>query len=254
LRTDLPPGGADAVRATVGHLVEVHERTIDDDGLDAWRDHAEVVVAGERLVVRPPWVPIDLDALPPDPVIVSIDPARSWGHGAHPTTRLCLAEVERACRERVGMSVVDLGCGSGVLGIAAARLGATHVHAYDTDPAAVAATLDNARRNQVHDRVDAHQVPDPAEPLADLVGHHDLIVANIGAAALVGLARTILDHVGNDGEVVLSGLLDPVDPGVLAAFDPWRAVRSTTLDGWVAIVLRSPHVLPPGLVPHTSER
>jgi ribosomal protein L11 methyltransferase len=247
LRTDLPPGGVDAVRATVGHLVEVRESVIDDDGLDAWRDHAAVVVAGERVVVRPTWIPLDTADLPADPVVLDIDPERSWGHGAHPTTQLCIAEVELACLQRVGMSVLDVGCGSGVLGIAAALLGAAHVVSLDIDAAAVAATTRNAARNGVSDRVAVHHV-DATNALANIREHHDLLVANIGAAALVDMAPAVMDRVRDDGMIILSGLLEPVDPRIESAFAPWRTVRHRSLDGWAVLVLRSPDSPSPHVV------
>ncbi len=238
LRTDLPAGGADAIRATVGHLAEVREVVLDDDGLDAWRDHAAVVVAGERVVVRPPWIALDHAQLPPDPIVVEIDPGRSWGHGAHPTTILCLREVERTCRERVGMSVVDVGCGSGALGIAAAVLGAARVWACDIDPAAVSATRDNAARNRIADRVEVHHVVDRRRPLGTLQGRHDLILANIGAATLRELAADLVAHAADDATIVISGLLDPVDDAVVDGFAPWAVERVEVLDGWAAVVLR----------------
>jgi ribosomal protein L11 methyltransferase len=247
LRTDLPPGGVDAVRATVGHLADVHENLIADDGLDAWRDHAAVVVAGERVVVHPPWIPLDTIDLPPDPVVIDIDPERSWGHGAHPTTRLCLAEVELACRERVGMSVLDIGCGSGVLGIAAALLGAASALAIDIDDAAVAATSSNATRNGVSDRITVLHV-DATNALAEIREHHDLLVANIGAAALIDLAPSLVDRARDDAVIILSGLLEPVDPRIERAFAPWRTVRSQTLDGWVVLVLQAPGSTGPPVV------
>jgi ribosomal protein L11 methyltransferase len=248
LRCDVPPGGVDAVATTVGDLADVHERVLDDDGLDAWRDHAEVVVAGDHLVVQPPWVRLTTSELPTNAVIVTVDPARAWGHGAHPTTRLCLAEVERACRDRVGMHVLDLGCGSGVLGVAAARLGAAAVLAVDVDPAAVSATTDNAQRNGVDDRVQVVHASSAADPLREVHDSYDLVVANIGAATLTALAPDIVDHLADDAILVVSGLLDPVDDHLLDAFEPWRAARTATLDGWSAVVLRSPSIATPRVV------
>lgn len=229
-------------------LAEVTELDVDDDGWDAWRDHAEVVLAGDRIVVQPPWVRLDSVVLPSDPLVVRLDPARGWGHGGHPTTRLCLAEVERACRDRVGIRVLDVGCGSGVLGIVAARLGAGAVRSIDVDEAAVSATRDNARRNDVDHRVEVLLATDADDPLHDVAGRHDLVVANIGAATLTSLAPEIVARLADDGLLVVSGLLDPVDAEVLDAFRPWRVVRTEVLDGWVAAVLRSPSIATPRVV------
>jgi ribosomal protein L11 methyltransferase len=248
LRTDLPPGGADALRAAVGHSWEVREVIVDDDGLDAWRDHAEVVLAGEHLVVHPPWVALDGDTLPDDPLVLEIDPGRSFGHGAHPTTRLCLEVVERACRERVALSVLDVGCGSGVLAVAAASLGAGRVTACDIDDAATTATGANAARNGVADRIDVVHVADAAHPLAGLDGPYDLVVANIGAATLVEIATALLVRAADDGIVVISGVLHPVDDELIEAFGPWRPERVEVLERWAAVVLRSPRSVPRDVV------
>lgn len=236
LRCDVPPGGVDAARAVVGSraarigLVQV------DDGLDAWRDHAGVVRVGRRLVVHPPWVP--LAAIGPDDVVVELEPGRAWGHGAHPTTRLCLAEVERLCDEAGIDRMLDVGCGSGALSIAAARLGAGHVVACDIDPAAVAATSENAGRNGVGARVETRLVAgDADDPLAPIGGAFDVVVANIGAASLVALAPHLLARLGPDGVLVLSGLLDPPPASVAAAFAPLRVVDDVRLDGWTALTL-----------------
>jgi ribosomal protein L11 methyltransferase len=245
LRADLPADGIDAIRTSVGHLVEVSEVEVVDDGFDAWRAHATAVVVGTNLVVRPPWVALDLaslPALPRQPVVVSIDPGRAWGHGAHPTTVLCLREVERACTARIGPSVLDVGCGSGVLGIAAAMLGAAAVWACDLDPVAVETTHANAARNGVGDRVTA-VLADADAPLQEApAAPHDLVVANIGAATLRTLAADLLSVTAPDGSLVLSGLLDTDAAEVADAFAPWRPVRVEVLDGWAAVVLRSPEV------------
>ncbi len=256
LRTDVPDGGFAVVDAALTGIVDptaVRLVEVLDDGLDAWRDHARIVEVGRRLVVRPPWVEVDGGALAyrgPAPMMIEIDPGRSWGHGAHPTTRLCLAEIERVLDATPGLGLIDVGCGSGVLTVAAALLGARWVEAFDIDPAAVEATRANAERNGVADRVRAHRVPsdhahdplaafdpspaEPTDPPAELAA--DLIVANIGAAALVEMLPTLRRQLAPGGTLILSGLLDPPPPELLAACQPGVPVI-TTLDGWSALTL-----------------
>ncbi|MGY6501860.1 MAG: 50S ribosomal protein L11 methyltransferase [Acidimicrobiales bacterium] len=237
LRTDVPAVGVDAVRATIGPLASnIHVVRV-DSGLDAWRAHAEVVRVGERVVVRPPWLP--LPELRHDDVVVELDPGHSWGHGAHPTSRMCLAEVERIVSAAPGCGVIDVGCGSGVLAVAAAMLGAGWVEACDLDPAACRATTENAERNGVADIVRVHRVDveAAADPVAMIDRQAGLVVANIGAATLVEVAPNLSARLAEGGTLVLSGLLDPAPPEVVTAFTPLRLVRSVTLDGWVALTL-----------------
>lgn len=242
LRADVPPGGLGAVRAALAGRWPVVPVVV-DDGLDGWRDHARSVRAGRRLVVHPPWVPSG----PPsgDDVVLEVDPGRAFGHGAHPTTRLCLAAVEEAVGARSGAHVLDVGCGSGVLAVAAARLGSPRVVAVDVDPEAVEVTRANADRNGVAGTVAAHLVGDVAtgdarlggDPLGDVEGRFDVVVANIGEAALVGLARHLVARLAPGGTLVLSGLLDPPPARVVDAYVRLGVAtpRTTALDGWTAL-------------------
>ncbi|QYG91999.1 methyltransferase domain-containing protein [Iamia sp. SCSIO 61187] len=246
LRVDLPPGGVASLEAAVGGRWPVVAVEV-DDGVAGWRAHARVVRAGP-VVVHPPWVP--LGEVAPGEVVVEIDPGPSFGHGAHPTTRLCLAALARiladpsdgespANRPPTGVSdpaVLDVGCGSGVLAVAAVVLGAPSAVAVDVDPAAVAATRDNARRNGVDDRVTVP--PAGATPLTGVDGTFPVVVANIGAAALRELAPALVARVAPGGTLVLSGLLDPRPADLAAAFAPLAVAADDRLDGWTALTLR----------------
>jgi ribosomal protein L11 methyltransferase len=196
------------------------ERTGEDAWLDAWRAYARVVRAG-RLVVVPAW--IDPPSIEPGDVHIDIDPGRVFGHGGHPTTRLILEELDR--RIVGGESVLDVGCGSGVLAIAAAKLGASRVIGIDIDPDAVVVTHENAARNDV-------EVAAFTTPLAEVDETFDIVVANIGADVLIELAPQ-LEARGK--LLVLSGLLvDRVDD-VAAAYAGTATV--STLEGWAALTV-----------------
>ncbi|HEU5152979.1 MAG TPA: 50S ribosomal protein L11 methyltransferase [Iamia sp.] len=226
LRTDLPAGGVEALQAAVGDRWRVGVATV-DDGLDGWREHARIVRAG-RVVVHPPWVP--LGPVAPGEVVVEIDPGPTFGHGAHPTTRLCLEALDGLVEP--GSTVLDVGCGSGVLAIAAVRLGAARAVGTDTDPAALTATDANAARNAV-----AHQVAAlPAEAAPE--EGFDVVVANIGAAVLRDLAPMLVARVAPGGALVVSGLLDPPPADLAPAFAPLAVVATTRSDGWTALTLR----------------
>jgi ribosomal protein L11 methyltransferase len=190
--------------------------------LDAWREFAEPVVAG-RLVVVPAW--IEGGDLPGRRI--DIDPGRVFGHGGHPTTRLLLEELDR--RIAGGETVLDVGCGSGVLSVAAAVLGAGRVEGIDIDPAAVPVTLDNAARNGV-------AVSASTTPVEAIGGRYDLVLANIGADVLIELAPTLRPL----GDVLLlSGLLvDRVDDvGDAYAAAGATVAGTSTADGWAALVV-----------------
>jgi ribosomal protein L11 methyltransferase len=188
--------------------------------LDAWRTFARSVRAG-RLVVHPSWT--EPPPLEDGDLLVEVDPGRVFGHGGHPTTRLLLEELDR--RITGGERVLDVGCGSGVLSVAAALLGAADVVGIDIDPDAVPVTLDNAARNQV-------TVQATTTPLAEVQGRYDIVLANIGADVLLELAPD-LRRVG--GTLLLSGVLAERADEVAGAYAATATVRE--LDGWVAIVI-----------------
>ena len=188
--------------AAGGALVEIHTEEIADDWSERWRAFHRPLVLGERLTVRPPWEPRGATALD-----VTIDPGQAFGTGAHATTRLCLElMLESAVTEG---SFVDVGCGSGVLAIVAAALGFDPVSALDHDPAAVAATEENAARNRV--AVDVRRFDLRREQVPD----GDLVVANVLAGPLVEWAAH-QDRLAP--ALILSGVLATEADRVAAAF------------------------------------
>lgn len=205
----------------------VHEA----DWAHAWKAHFPVLRVGRRLVVKPTWrrhVPAA------DEVVLALDPGMAFGTGLHPTTRLCLAAIERlADEDRIdGRRVLDVGCGSGILAIAAARLGAERVLGLDTDPIAIEATTANARRNHVSRRLRAR-----LGTLPSAEGPFDVVLANLIASLLVRLATDLHDELAPGGTLVASGIFVDRAPEVRGALEAaGLAVRNTTSEGdWVAL-------------------
>jgi ribosomal protein L11 methyltransferase len=180
---------------------------------------------GGRIWVRPPW---EQPAVRPGAIDLVIDPGRAFGTGAHPTTRLCL-ELMLELEPRG--SFADLGCGSGVLAIAAARLGFAPVTALDSDRGAIEATVANARENGVAlERVERTSLRDRPAPAADV------IAANLMRPLLLRVAE-LLTH--RPRALVASGLLEGEADEVAAAFAGLSEARRVSERGWTALLLRA---------------
>ncbi|MGD9871823.1 MAG: 50S ribosomal protein L11 methyltransferase [Thauera sp.] len=176
----------------------------------------------ERMWIVPSWH----EAPDPDAINIELDPGMAFGTGSHPTTRLCLEWLCEAVTP--GCSVLDYGCGSGILGIAAARLGAGEVVGIDIDEKAVEAARDNAERNRVRLRL-LHS----ATPIED---SFDVVVANILTNPLCVLAPAIAARVAPGGRVALSGVLEIQAGQVIEAWAPFIALHAgASLDGWVRL-------------------
>ena len=215
---DLPQGAA-LVGATQVHVSTSH---VGDDWAERWREFHKPAQIGD-LHVRPPWSEAATEGID-----IVVDPAQAFGTGAHPTTRLSLElllDVPPA-------SLVDLGCGSGVLAIAAAKLGFAPVTALDHDPAAIEATLDNARVNGVIlDRVERHDLRTDPAPVAPVM------TANLMRPLLLRVAELLP---GGAETLIVSGLLEGEEEEVAAAFASLRERRRVRLQGWSALLLTRP--------------
>jgi ribosomal protein L11 methyltransferase len=161
-------------------------------------------------------------------VVVRLDPGLAFGTGTHPTTAMCLEWLEHYVPP--GARVIDYGCGSGILAVAAVKLGASHAYCFDIDPQALIATRDNAAANGVTERVTvcetAEQLPEGA----------DILVANILSGPLCALAPSFARLVRSDGALVVAGLMSFQSPEVTQAHDAWFDMRPfARRDDWIGL-------------------
>ena len=204
----------------------LHFRVIEDqDWTRAWMDNFKPMRFGRRLWVYP-W-----NIEPPaddDHVVVRLDPGLAFGTGTHPTTALCLEWLDGL--DLRGRTVIDYGCGSGVLAIAALKLGAARAIGIDNDPQALLATHDNASRNGVADRLEAHLPADTPSIQADV------FVANILAGPLAELAPRFAELCQPGAPIALSGILDGQQHDLLPHYaSAFEHLQTATRDGWVRI-------------------
>ncbi len=192
-------------------LPEIDVTLVEDkDWARAWMEDFKPLRFGERLWIVPSWH----EAPDPDAANLLLDPGLAFGTGTHQTTALCLEWLDG--HPVAGKQVIDYGCGSGILGLAALLLGAEHVIGVDTDPQALEASRENARRNDVpEDRLDLYLPEHEPETVADVV------LANILAQPLIGLAPHLAARVCIGGDIVLSGILSHQARDVMEAYEPW---------------------------------
>ncbi len=203
---------------------------VDDAPAQTWREFVKPMVINDYLVIRPAWLPAQRNA---QVLEIEIEPGGSFGLGDHPTTRLSADATWRLAR--TGSRVLDVGCGSGVLSIIAARRGATEIVAIDIAEAAREATNDNSRRNGVSARLTVSTTP-----IAAVEGTFDLVVANVLAPTLVAMAGDLQRLTASDGCLVLSGVLAGRHDHVLAAMEPMRVIATSELERWAAVELSHP--------------
>jgi ribosomal protein L11 methyltransferase len=257
VRAYLPVRDAGATREAVdraerelGHLQAFGLRPIGDlstrlvheaDWANAWKAHFPVMRIGRRIVIRPTW---RRHRRRPGDVVLALDPGMAFGTGLHPTTRLCLAAIESLADRGVldpkgdrPARVLDVGSGSGILALAAARLGAGEVVAVDVDPIAVDATTANARRNRLSRVIRAQPGSVPTRR-----GPFDLVLANLIASLLITLADGLVGELRPGGTLLASGIFANREAEVAAAFRA-RGLRPAgrwAEGDWVALELARP--------------
>jgi ribosomal protein L11 methyltransferase len=193
----------------------------DEDWVRSTQAQFAAVEIGERLWIGPSW-----REPPADRIAVRLDPGLAFGTGTHPTTQLVLRFLER--RIRGGEGILDYGCGSGILAIAAAKLGAARVDGVDVDAQALATARDNARGNGVELQ--------PTLPEGLRGGAYEIVVSNILAQPLILLAPVLAAHTARGGTLALAGILESQAAEVGAAYAPWLDMRlDSVLDGWALL-------------------
>jgi ribosomal protein L11 methyltransferase len=209
----------------------VHE----EDWANAWKDYYHVTHIGQRLVIRPSWREY---APKHDEVVLELDPGMAFGTGLHPTTHMCLEQVER--RVLPGMRVLDVGTGSGILALAAAKLGAASVYCIDNSSVAVESALANSEVNDLSKLVKVVLgVLDDMEA-SRLAGQYDLVLANIIARVIGSIATNLAQVLASGGILITSGIIEDrrheaeeplLDTGL-------KLVDQVTIDDWVTLVLQ----------------
>ncbi|MEI8132061.1 MAG: 50S ribosomal protein L11 methyltransferase [Leptolinea sp.] len=206
----------------------------DENWMAAWKEHYKPIPIGKKLLVLPAW----LNNTFPDRVAVRIDPSMAFGTGTHPTTRLCLEAIETYIEP--GKSVIDLGCGSGILSIAAALLGASAILAVDIDNAAIISTKENATANAVLDQIETG-IGSVKEIKNGQFSRKRafMVMANILAPVIIRLFEGgLADLISPDGKIILSGILaeqaDSVNASAVA--NGLQPVTKLQMDDWVALI------------------
>jgi len=221
----------EAIRQLDGALSPRYEEVVGDAWRDAWKEHYKPYAIAEGLVVRPPWEAYEAK---PGEKVLELEPGRAFGTGLHETTRLVVQAIKKYASEVQGKLVIDVGCGSGILALAALALGAERAIAIDNDPEAIDVTRENAARNGLTERVEASTTD-----VAALEATAPLVLANIEAHVLIPMAPELMKRVEPGGILLLSGVLVPQSESVQAAYlEHMDVIDTPVLGEWTLIALR----------------
>ena len=206
-------------------------KLVEEDWANAWRKHYQPFRVGKRLWIRPSWMKAE-DSEPGD-IVIAMDPGMAFGTGLHPSTQMCLQQLEALVEP--GMKIMDVGTGSGILALGAAALGCQVIVANDIDPDACEIARGNIRKNGFEERISVTELP-----LASLPGSYDLVVANILAEENVRLKEQFMMHLAGGGWLVLSGILKEKEILVRQGFQglPLEHISTRYADEWVCLVFR----------------
>ena len=220
----------------IGDLI-VRELPEDEDWMNSWKSHFKILRIGQHLVIKPTWLELESDTGPED-IVIELDPGIAFGTGYHPTTATCLEAMEQHITPN--MTVLDLGSGSGILTIAAIKLGAEQVIALDIDGQAVSAARRNFRRLGINKRVKLGQgsVPHPTARPESI----DLAVANISARGVVDRCPFISTALKPGAWFIASGLLSTQKQEVAVALEPlgFSLINEWPQEDWVTLLYKAP--------------
>ena len=213
--------------------LNIRALTDDEDWQNAWKSHFSLLKLGQNLVIRPSWVDYEPKK---NEQVIDLDPGLAFGTGYHPTTYTCLEALERLIKPN--FAVLDLGTGSGILTVAAAKLGAREVLALDTDPVAVKAANQNFQRSNLGDNVTAAQGSVPHRLVVD--SYYDLVLANISARAIAERAESIYPILKGEGHLIASGIISDqrhtAETGLKNA--GFNMVEACIKEDWVTLICR----------------
>ncbi len=211
-------------------LGEVLATETGEDDWQRWREYFKPVAVSPRIVIKPTWEPYEAKD---GEVVVEIDPGMAFGTGTHETTRLCIQLLDNIIRG--GESVFDVGTGSGILAIAAAKLGAAEVLGIDNDEKSVSVAAENVELNSAQKNVSVSGIP-----LSDVEGLFDIVVANILAEDLIEMRKELLKRLATGGRIILSGILKTKAEMVIAAYSDEGATLEEQVDDgdWSALMFK----------------
>ena len=213
--------------------LELEMKDVDEeDWSNAWKKYYHPVQVGEHLVVCPSWEAYDRQ---PDDVVLTLNPGMAFGTGTHETTRLCMELLEKYITPQD--TVLDVGCGSGILAITAALLGANKIIGCDIDEVAVKVAGENAALNGVQDRIAFHQ----GDLTSQVEGSFQIICANIVADVIIRLSEDVGRYLAKDGIFITSGIIDTREQDVLNALEQngFQVIERRTSGGWVALACKA---------------
>lgn len=228
----------DAITGRISELIEAEglgeillSEVDESDWAENWKNHYRTTRIGKSIVIKPSWETFDPEA---DDIVIHLDPGMAFGTGSHETTAMCTEALEKYVKP--GTTVFDVGCGSGILSVVAAKLGADRVLGIDLDPMCVKVSKENFKINEVEGKAEVIQ-----GNLLDMVDEKaDIIVANIIAEIVAGLVPELKDFLKEEGLIIASGIIDEklrlVEDSLVQS--GYSILDSRSLNGWCAVVAK----------------